>query len=192
MKRMVWGMAVLVAGLLGATVAGAVGPVDIGVGGGYSPATGDFGDSFDNGYHVRAFADVKPIGFPIGLRGVASYEDFGATQQGAVTGGSCKVTSLAGGLTLNVLPLGPITCYLVGTGGMYWTDTEIEAGGQKPKVNDSFFGVELGIGVKANLLGLHLFAETRYEDVLVGDQGLNPLVKSSDLTAVPVTFGVIF
>jgi hypothetical protein len=192
MKRMILVIAVLAAGLTGATAAWALGPVDIGAGGGPSPPTGDFGDAFDTGFHLRAMGDFTVIGFPFGLRGVASYEDFGATESGAVTGGSCKVTSLAGGLTLNILQLGPVQPYLVGTGGVYWTDTEVEVGGETQKSDDSFFGLEFGVGVKVKLLGLNFFVEARYEDVFVGDDGLGPALGSSDIQAVPVTFGILF
>ena len=184
MKRMILVIAVLAAGLAGAPAAWALGPVDIGVGGGPSPATGDFGDAFDTGFHARAVGDFTLIGFPFGLRGVASYEDFGATEAGGITGGSFKATSLAGGLTFNILQVGPVTPYLVGTGGMYWSDTEIEVGGQTQKSEDSSFGLEVGVGVKVKFLGLKGFAETRYENVFVGD--------GSDLQAVPVTFGLLF
>jgi hypothetical protein len=184
MKRTILAIAVLAAGLTGAPAAWALGPVDIGVGGGPSPATGDFGDAFDTGFHVRAVGDFTLIGFPFGLRGVASYEDFGATEGGGITGGSCTATALAGGLTFNILQLGPVTPYLVGTGGIYWTETEVEIGGEKQKSDDSSFGLEVGVGVKVKLLGLNCFAETRYEDVFIGD--------GSDLQAVPITFGILF
>lgn len=184
MKRMILVIAVLAAGLAGAPAAWALGPVDIGVGGGPSPPTGGFGDAFDTGYHVRAVGDFTLIGFPFGLRGVASYEDFGATEGGEVTGGSCQMSALAAGLTWNILQLGPVQPYLVGTGGMYWTDIEIERGEASAKADDSYFGLEIGAGVKLNLLGLKCFAEARYEDVFVSD--------GNDIQAVPVTFGILF
>ncbi len=193
MMRVMRGIVIVVAGLAAsALVAQAAGPLELGIGGGFNTPVSDFKDSFENGFNVMGVVNVKPPMFPLGLRGSVSYQHFGATKTGAITDGSTKVTSIMGGLTYSVIPLGPITPYIEVSGGAFHLNTDITAAGVEGEEKKTAFGLDAGVGVKLNLVLVKGFVEGRFENVFLS-QGANPLLDNPhDLKATVVTAGVLF
>ncbi len=193
MKRVMGAIVVVVAGLAAsALVAQAAGPLEIGIGGGFNTPVSDFKDSFENGFNVMGVVNLKPPSFPLGLRGSVGYQHFGATKTDAITDGSTKVTSIMGGLTCNLIPLGPVTPYIEVSGGAFHLDTGITAAAAEGTEKKTAFGLDAGVGVRLNLVLLTGFVEGRFENVFLSD-GASPLLDNPhDLQATVVTAGVLF
>jgi hypothetical protein len=192
MKRILLVLALAATGLgVPALSAHAVGPVEIGLGGGVSLPVSDFKDSFNNGFNVMGVVNVKPPMFPVGLRGSVGYQRFGAAETGGVTDGSTKMTSVLGGFVYQVIPVGPVSPYFTLSGGAFHLDTQITAGGEKSQQKTTAFGLDAGLGVKVNLVSVKLFAEARFQN-LFAKKALDPALDKHDLRATPLTVGMLF
>jgi hypothetical protein len=129
--------------------------------------------------------------FPVGLRGSVGYQRFGAADVGGITDGSSKMTSVLGGFSYQVIPVGPVSPYLTLSGGVFHLDTGLTSGATETRQKMTAFGLDAGLGVKLNLVSVKLFAEGRFENVFASkalDQGL----AKHDLRATPITVGVLF
>ncbi len=180
MKRIV--SVVLAAGgalLLSAATAQA--QVSIGVGGGLTIPTGDFGDGFKTGWHGLANVGYEmPSG--IGVRG-----DFYYGQNNIDATGVDGKAKLAGGLG-NILytfkSAGTIHPYVMGSIGFMNAKVEASAGGLSGSESETkiAFGGGAGIKFKAGS-DASIFVEGRYISVNTTDSNTN---------FIPITVGVSF
>lgn len=147
--RRIYGMLVLLV-LAGAADAYAQLPLQVSLNGGVAVPVRNEGDTYDNGIHVGL-----GLKFPlIPVRLEASYDKMparGATEDLSVLGGGIAVPI---GITPPLLPVG---LYAIVGGGVYRTDAERTA---------TDFGINGGVGVRAGIPGISLFAEGRAVGVL--------------------------
>ena len=180
MKRIV-SVVLAAGGALLLSAASAQAQVSVGVGGGLTIPTGDFGDGFKTGWHGIANVGYDlPSG--IGLRG-----DFFYGQNNVDATGVDGKAKLAGGLG-NVLytfkSAGTIHPYVIGTVG--FMNAKLEASGGGLTFSDSetkvAFGGGAGIKFKAGS-DANFFAEGRYISVNTSGGSTN---------FIPITIGVSF
>ena len=172
MKRIVlWGaLAFLAAAPLSAQR-----PWTFGVAGGLSVPTGRLDQSVNSGWHIAGSAALGSLMQPLGVRAELSVHRLGF--EAPVVGVQHWTTAL----TLNGTYRPPMTDspwspYLIAGLGLY--HVRCTPGGS---CNDNTgLGWNAGAGVKANVMGLQAFLETRYHAARGGPK------------FVPITVGVLF
>jgi hypothetical protein len=143
--------------------------VRFGIGAGPSTPAGNFGDVFDTGVHAQAMIGLQVPLLPVRLRADLGYHRFPSS-------GAESLDQFAGVVNgfLTVVPLPVVNAYVSGGAGLYHASHATES--------STDFGVNGGVGVRANLWLIAPFAEVRYHHVL-GDGSARFL---------PVTIGVMF
>jgi opacity protein-like surface antigen len=161
--------------------------VRVGFGGGMSVPTSNAGDALDNGINGQAYLLVDPgLGFP--LRFNLGYQkfDFKDALVGGPEGDSTILSGI-GGLTFDLVSLGPVRPYVTAGIGAFNVRQEIEglAGGS---TSSTRFGIDGGGGLALTIGRLEAFVEGRVQNVYT-DEGV---IDSSSIRSVPVTFGILF
>jgi hypothetical protein len=162
--------------------------VQIGFGGGVSVPTSHAADALKNGVNGQAFVLLN-LGIP--LRFNLGYQkfDYKAALLGAgVTGGQSSMLSAVGGVQLPLPHLGPLGAYVTaGLGAFDLKDAQTLAAGSQ-STSRLRWGIDGGVGITLKMGRLHAFAEGRVQNIYT-DKGA---IDSKTITAIPVTFGILF
>lgn len=157
-------------------------PVSIGVSGGLSLPTGDFGEGLNSGYNVTGHVYFKPASLQsIRLRADVSFDRF------SVDGLDANFRTL--GLVGNAIYDFPtasssmIKPYLVGGLGLFNSKYSQSIGEIEGSSSDSNLGIQAGAGVAFQLSGFSTFAEARL---------VNIFSDNTSTRYVPIVFGVRF
>ncbi len=164
----------------------------VGFGGGMSVPTEHAADAFKTGVNGEGFVLID-LGFLPPIRLNAGYQKFDYKQ--LVTGqtqGTTSILSGVGGLSITLIPFGPIRPYVTaGVGAFHISDSVATAAATQsglPSTSAFKFGLDGGAGVRVKLGRLEAFAEGRVQNVYT-DQGF---INRKNITSVPVSFGILF
>ena len=178
MKRSIFG-AVLAAALIAAPaqaqMGGVLKPFTFGIAAGAAVPVSDLADGLNTGFDVMATLAINPVLLPVGFRIDAAYDRFGVEDGG----GNLAFTSLTGNVVFRIPSMG-LSPYLIGGGGLYNVEANIDGFGSE---NENKFGFNAGGGIMLPLSGFNTFVEARYTQVQ-GDGG--------SVKFVPIRFGIMF
>jgi hypothetical protein len=184
----------------GAQLPGRGGPqsepmIRIGFGGGVSVPTSHAADALKSGINGQGYLLLN-IGIPIRLN--LGYQKFdfkqallaGSGLSGATATGTSTMMSGVAGITLNLFSLGPLRPYITAGAGAFNLKDELTAAaaGGTQSTSKTHFGVDGGAGLRLKLGRIEAFAEGRLQNVYT-DKGV---IDTKSITAVPVTFGILF
>lgn len=157
--------------------------VQFGFGGGMSVPTNHAADALKNGFNGQAYV-ILNMGIP--LRFNLGYQkfDFKDAITGGTTTGSSSMLSGIGGLMFKFPQMGPLGAYV--TAGLGAFNLTEDVGGSS--TSNMKFGIDGGAGVTLKLGRLQAFVEGRVQNVYT-DKGV---IDTKTITAIPVTFGVLF
>jgi hypothetical protein len=162
--------------------------VQIGFGGGVTVPTSHAADALKNGVNGQAYLLLN-LGIP--LRFNLGYQKFDykeAILGGGATSGQSTMLSGVGGITLNLLSVGPIGTYVTaGVGAFSVKDEQTLASGTE-SVSNMNWGIDGGAGVTLRIGRLSAFAEGRIQNIYTNKGSID----TKTITAIPVTFGVLF
>jgi hypothetical protein len=163
--------------------------IRIGFGGGMSVPTNHAADALKNGVNGEGFllVDLRVLP-PIRLN--LGYQKFDYKQ--LITGqpvGSTSMLSGSGGLSITVIPFGPIRPYVTaGLGAFRISDDFQNAPATATPTSSIKFGIDGGAGVRIKFGRLEAFVEGKVQNVYT-DQGV---IDKKTITSIPVAFGVLF
>jgi hypothetical protein len=169
--------AVALTGLVGARALEA--QIRFGLAGGMSLPQADAGNSFESGFHGQVMLGFGMIALPVKLRADLSYHNFAAKDDVVLLENDDELRVISGAINA-IATMGGIGVKPYLTGGMGLYNSEISN-----LESQTDFGINGGIGLEFSLTGLSAFLEVRYVNVFVGDDG-------SDISLVPITFGLMF
>ncbi len=162
--------------------------VQIGFGGGVTVPTNHAADALKNGINGKGYLLLN-VGIP--LRFNLGYQKFDykeALLGGGVTSGQSTMLSGVGGITLNLLSLGPLGTYVTaGLGAFSVKDEQTLASGTE-SVSNMNWGIDGGAGITLRIGRLSAFAEGLVQNIYTN----KGKVDASTITSIPVTFGVLF
>lgn len=193
--RLFFATALTLAALVPAAPVAAQGPgvpgrhlIRFGFGGGVSVPTSDARKALENGINGQAYVLLDPgIGFP--LRFNLGYQRFDYKSAIAgLGGGQSTIVSGVGGISIDLLQLGPITPYATAGLGAFNVKDEFAAAGATGTTSATNFGIDGGGGLRLRLGRLDAFVEGRVQNVYT-DQGA---IDTKSIRSVPVTFGFLF
>ena len=163
--------------------------IRIGFGGGMSVPTNHAADALKTGVNGEGFLLVD-LGMLPPIRLNLGYQKFDYKQ--LVTGqpvGTTSMLSGGGGLSITVIPFGPIRPYVTaGLGAFHISDDLQNASSTAPPTSAIKFGIDGGAGVRIKFGRLEAFVEGKVQNVYT-DQGA---INTKTITSIPVTFGVLF
>ncbi len=160
----------------------------VGFGGGMSVPTSEAGDALDNGINGQAYLLVDPgFGFP--LRFNLGYQkfDYKDALSGGATGESTILSGI-GGLTFDLISLGPVRPYITAGVGAFNVKQQMDGLAGEGSASSTRFGIDGGAGLGLTIGRLEAFLEGRVQNVYT-DEGV---IDSSSIRSVPVTFGILF
>lgn len=173
--------------------------IRLGVGGGMSVPTSHAADAFKNGVNAQAYVLLTPPMLPT-LRFNLGYQKFNFkdTFRDALLGtggpptpgaeGETSILSGVGGISMTVLPLGPVRGYVTaGVGAFHIKDLLQQTSGDST-TTDTRFGIDGGAGIALKLGRLEAFIEGRLQNVYTQEGWID----KKTITAIPVTFGILF
>ena len=171
--------------------------IRLGVGGGMSVPTSHAADAFKNGVNAQAYVLLSPPMLPT-LRFNLGYQKFNfkETFRDALLGGGSPpsgegetaILSGVGGISMTVLPLGPVRGYVTaGVGAFHIKDLLQQSSGDST-ATDTRFGIDGGAGITLKLGRLEAFVEGRVQNVYTQEGWID----TKTITAIPVTFGILF
>jgi hypothetical protein len=173
---------------LGAQGGSGVPPVQFGFGGGVSVPTNHAADVLKSGVNGQAYVLLN-IGIP--LRFNLGYQQFDykdALLGGGATSGQSSMLSGVGGIKLDLIKIGPLGTYVTaGLGAFNVTDQVTQASGTTSASNLNW-GVDGGAGLTLTIGRLQAFAEGRVQNIYTNKGA----VSAKSITAIPVTFGILF
>jgi hypothetical protein len=171
--------------------------IRLGVGGGMSVPTSHAADAFKNGVNAQAYVLLSPPMLPT-LRFNLGYQKFNFKETfrdaligGAGTPGSEGETSIfsgVGGISMTILPLGPVRGYVsAGVGAFHIKDLLQQTSGDSTATTTRF-GIDGGGGIALKIGRLEAFVEGRLQNVYTQEGWID----TKSITAIPVTFGILF
>jgi hypothetical protein len=167
--------------------------VRIGFGGGVSVPTNDVKSALDNGINGQAYLLID-TGILPAFRFNLGYQKFDfkeAILGGGATSGQSTILSGIGGMTVDLFRFGPVRPYVTAGLGAFHIKDDLDAGTTTPDGTTSSttrFGIDGGAGLALRLGRLEGFIEARLQNVYT-EAGL---IDTRTITAIPVTFGVLF
>jgi hypothetical protein len=171
---------VLVVALAACALAPAAGhaqvfPISVGLGGGPSTPLGYLADEVGTGFNVQGTLALEVPLLPIGVRADLLFQQL----PGETTGTHRQMAALAN--VSVAMPLLLIRPYVIGGAGFYRARLDTPGSADREWTADT--GVNLGVGVRVNLLALGVFGEARLHNVFTEGRGTR---------FVPVTVGITF
>jgi opacity protein-like surface antigen len=163
----------LVAAMTTAQTAEAQRSFGLGVSGGLTLPTGDFGEVFNSGYHIGGHLNLAPASLPVELLFDVTYHSFEGDDDLVVTPFDFSFLSIAANAAY-VLPGVSVRPYLMGGVGVYLGKADVEGAERESDV-----GLSLGGGLRFPLSGLSSFLQARVNFV-------------DDVTMIPISFGIVF
>jgi opacity protein-like surface antigen len=143
-----------------AQVAASTRPVSVGVFGGLTLPSGDFGDAYDSGYNVGGLLEFTPAVSPLAFRLEGTYQRFslkedvriGAADDLRVISGVANALYKFGGAVARPYVIGGLGAYNLDLAG---DDTDSE----------TKLGFNVGAGLEIPLSGITVFGDVRYESI---------------------------
>jgi hypothetical protein len=163
--------------------------IRIGFGGGVSVPTSHAADALKSGVNGQGYLLIN-IGIPLRFNlGYQKFDYKDAVLAGSnSSAGTTRMLSGMGGLSINLLSLGPLTPYVTASVGAFNLKDEFTEGGTTTSTSKTNFGVDGGAGIRLKLGRLEAFAEGRVQNVYT-DKGA---IDTKSITTIPVTFGILF
>lgn len=171
----------------------------IGFGGGMIVPTQRSGDALKTGVNGEGFLLID-LRFLPPIRLNLGYQKFdykqliaaGQSQTQSQSPGGTNILSGVGGLSLTIIPFGPLRPYVTaGVGAFHISDDALAAtaaSGAVPPASSIKFGVDGGAGLRLKLGRLEAFAEGKVQNVYT-DQGV---INRKNITSIPVAFGILY
>lgn len=173
----------------------------IGLAGGFTVPTGNATEPIKTGFNGQGYVLIRLLpGLPV-LRFNVGYSrsSFKSAQEPSSVapnpfGKKREVLSGIGGLTVNLIHLGPVTPYLTAGVGAFDVRTSTDTGTTKSgsttgTTQSTFnFGIDGGGGLALALGRVSAFAEGRVQNVYTKGGGL--IKGAKQIQAVPVSFGI--
>jgi opacity protein-like surface antigen len=140
--------------------AAATRPVSVGVSGGLTVPTGDFGDAYDSGYNVGGLLEFTPRTSPLAFRLEGTYQKFSLKENVRV--GDADDLRIISGVVNALYKFGGTAArpYLLGGLGAYNLDLSGDDTDSETKL-----GFDLGAGLEIPLSGITVFGDVRYESI---------------------------
>jgi opacity protein-like surface antigen len=161
--------------------------IRVGFGGGFSVPTSNAGDVLDNGFNGQAYLLIDPgVGMP--FRFNIGYQKFDFKDSFAGPASESTILSGIGGLTLDLVPIGPVWPYLTAGVGAFNVKRTIDGISNGSSESNTRFGIDVGAGLKLAIGRLDAFIEGRVQNVYT-DEGV---IESNSIRSIPVTFGILF
>jgi hypothetical protein len=163
--------------------------VRIGFGAGMSVPTAHAADALKTGVNGEGFLliDLRVLP-PIRLN--LGYQKFDYKE--LITGqpvGTTSMLSGSGGMSITVIPFGPIRPYVTaGLGAFHISNDFQNASTAAPPTSAIKFGIDGGAGVRLKFGRLEAFVEGKVQNVYT-DQGV---IDKKTITSIPVAFGILF
>jgi hypothetical protein len=168
---------VMVLALAGTTSLMAQTRAKIGIGGGGTPALGDFGSAFKTGWHGQIMAVFDLPALPVDIRVDGQYSEHNADLTGDLK------TKFITGMVGAQVPLGPpgspVKPYLTAGAGV--TNIDVSFGSVSGSTTE--FAIGGGGGLSFSVGSMSLFIETRF---------INAFTEGGSTTFLPVTGGIMF
>jgi opacity protein-like surface antigen len=170
--------------LSGASVAHAQGtgaatrPVSIGITGGLSIPTGDFGDFYSSGFNAGGLLEFSRPASPLAFRLEGEYQRFGIKDE--VTVGDPGDLRVISGVANVVYKFGGVMARPYVLGGVGLFNVGITEGDGDP---ENEFGFNVGAGLELPLSGITAFADIRYQSIQTEGDAFN---------LVPIRVGIRF
>ena len=172
----------LAASAAGAQNVGETRAFSLGIAGGATVPTGDFGDLYGTGFNVMGSLGFQPAALPVGVRFDVAYHSLpGGDVGGVFELDDLSIISGTANAVLTVSNTGGVRPYLIGGVGLYRAD-----GGDGEASTD--FGINGGGGLEFALAGFSTFLEARYHSVFIDDMGTDV----GNLNLIPIVFGLRF
>jgi hypothetical protein len=163
--------------------------VQIGFGGGMSVPTSHAADALKSGVNGQAYLLLN-IGIPIRINLGYQKFDYKSALLGAsgATSGQSTMMSGIGGIQLNLVSIGPLGTYVTAGLGAFNVKDELTNVSGTTSSSNLNWGIDGGAGITLKLGRLQAFAEGRVQNIYT-DKGA---IDTKTITAIPVTFGVLF
>jgi hypothetical protein len=181
----------LVAAALPSTAQSAGRSVLVGVGGGGTFPTGDFGADTKSGYNFGAFVQYRAPDAIVGLRGELQYHRNDMKESllfdlQAPPGTTGYWRTLYAGLAgvMEAMPRDArVGWFIVAGGGLYTVTPTVSEGGIEVSDSESKPGFNAGAGLRFRIGAASIYMEARYHGLKIDD---------AHFTFLPVTFGIAF
>ncbi len=172
--------------------------IRIGFGGGMSVPTNHAADALKNGVNGEGYLLID-LRFLPPIRLNLGYQRFDYKQLlGGQPAGQTSILSGVGGLSVTVIPFGPIRPYVTAGMGAFHVSDDLQnaattgsttgASTTAPSTPPFKFGIDGGAGVRIKFGRLEAFAEGRVQNIYT-DHGV---IDRKTITAIPVSFGILF
>lgn len=171
------------------SVVSATKPFSLGISGGASIPTGDFGgnNGVNTGYNVAGHVGLGVPALPVTFRGDVGYNSFGVK---GVGGTNATIWEFTANAVYSFPTVSPIRPYIIGGIGAYRPGVSTSSSGSSYSASDgSKFGFNAGAGLTIPLTGFNAFVEARYHRFNNGDSNG---ISGGSTSFVPITFGVMF
>jgi opacity protein-like surface antigen len=162
-----------------AQAAAATRPVSVGITGGLTIPTGDFGDGYDSGYNVGGLLEFAFPLSPLSLRINGEYQSFKLKDEFSLGGDNEDFRIISGTADLVYkLPGMMVRPYVLGGVGLFNGKVSGSDGDSENK-----FGFNLGGGLEIPLSGITVFGDARYQSIQTEGDATN---------LVPIRVGIRF
>lgn len=170
----------------------------IGFGGGMIVPTQHSADALKTGVNGEGFLLID-LRFLPPIRLNLGYQKFdykqlvaGQSQSQSQSQGATNILSGVGGLSITIIPFGPLRPYVTaGVGAFHISDDALAAtaaSGTAPPTSSIKFGIDGGAGLRLRLGRLEAFVEGKVQNVYT-DQGV---ISRKNITSIPVAFGILY
>jgi len=156
--------------------------IGFGVAAGAAFPMGDFGKSWNSGYHVQASVNISPPVLPIGFRIDGTLDNFAVKASTNATG-SARIAGVGGNVLLGLGGVPLLGPYVLAGVGFYNINASATAGSFSASGSTNKPGMNVGAGFRFGLGSMGVFAEAGYH-YISGDVGSTQFV--------PVMFGISF
>lgn len=153
-------------------------PVSVGITGGLSIPTGDFGDVYSSGYNAGALLEfARPVS-PLAFRIEGEYQRFAVKDEASI--GDPPDLRVISGVANLLYKFGGETArpYLLGGVGLFNVGATVDGGDSENK-----FGFNVGAGLELPLSGITAFGDIRYQSIQTEGDALN---------LIPIRVGIRF
>lgn len=155
--------------------------VGLGLSGGLSVPTGDFGKGVDAGYAIAGHVFLKPAATKsLRFRGDVSYDRYSFNSN---VDGNFSSLGVVGNALYDLSTSGGMRPYVLGGVGAFRGKSSVTVGSVTGSTSDTNLGIQVGGGLNFQLSGFSTFLEAKY---------VNVFTSNNSTGYIPITFGVRF
>lgn len=151
-------------------------PVSVGISGGLSIPTGDFGDAVKSGFNAGGLLEFARPASPVAFRLEVDYQRFDAKSDLAGAGNLRVISGVAN--VLYKFAGETARPYLLGGVGLFNTGSSVEG-----SESETDFGANVGVGLELPLSGITAFGDIRYQAIFASPDNVN---------IIPIRVGIRF